>query len=133
VDVPVADTDVKVGAPGAEVPDITVIEIVAVLESVALVARMVKLVAESVTVGVPLMTPVAVEKESPVGSEEEILHELLATAPPEFVGVIDEIALFTVKVNVVGEIAMFGAANAAITSIEIVAVLESVALVARTV
>lgn len=50
-----------------------------------LVAVTVKVVAERVTVGVPLITPVEVEIASPVGSEGEIAHD--AAAPPEFVGV----------------------------------------------
>jgi hypothetical protein len=80
---------------------------VAVPEPEAFVAVTVKDVAESVTVGVPLMTPVEVEIVNPVGSEGEIAHE--EAAPPEFVGVISVMAVPEVNENEDGLILMFGA------------------------
>jgi hypothetical protein len=74
-----------------------VIERVAELELVTLVAVTVKMVADRVTVGVPLITPVVVESVSPVGSDGVIAHE--DAAPPEFVGVITVMAVPVVNVN----------------------------------
>jgi hypothetical protein len=88
--VPVADALTIEGTPETVTPLTTVIESVAVLELVALVAVTVKVVAERVIVGVPLITPVEAEIANPVGSDGVIAHE--AAAPPEFVGVIEVMA-----------------------------------------
>jgi hypothetical protein len=94
------------GAPETVTPLTTVIESVAELELVTLVAVTVKVVAERVTVGVPLITPVVVESVSPVGSEGVIAHE--DADPPEFVGVITLIEVPVVNVNDEGLKLIFG-------------------------
>ena len=82
---PVTVTAVMLGALGEAAPLATAMEIDAVLELVVLVAVTVKEVAVIVSVGVPLITPVAVEKDRPVGGAGVIAHD--AAAPPELVGV----------------------------------------------
>lgn len=131
VDVPVAVALTIDGAPGTVTLLTTVIDIVAVAESVALVARTVNVVADNVPVGVPLITPVEVENVRPVGRVGVIDQE--ETAPPELAGVTSDIATPVVSVTDVGLILMLGAESPDPTVIEIVAVAESVALVARTV
>ncbi len=85
----------------------TVIESVAELEPVTLVAVTVKVVAERVTVGVPLITPVDVERFKPVGRDGVIAHE--DASPPEFVGVMIVMAELKVNMNDEGLILIFGA------------------------
>jgi hypothetical protein len=99
------------GAPGADALETIEIDIDAELELVAFVAVIVKVVAVIVSVGVPLIVPATVENVSPAGKDEEIAQELLATAPPELVGVMVEIALLTGKTKVEGEMLIFGAAR----------------------
>lgn len=70
-------------------------------EPVALVAVTVYELDADVVVGVPEMIPVLVEKLNPVGTDGEI--DQLATAPPEFVGLKEVIATFTVPEMDVGE------------------------------
>lgn len=65
-----------------------------------LLAVTVKVVAEVTAVGVPEMAPVDVEKERPDGSVAEIDHEV--TAPPLEVGVTVVMAVFLVRVRVLG-------------------------------
>ena len=55
---------------------------------------------EVIAVGVPLMAPVVVEKESPDGSDGEIDHEV--TVPPLDVGVTVVMVVPLVKVNELG-------------------------------
>ena len=120
-----------VGAPGAVVPLPTVTEIVAVLEFAVLVAVTVKLVVDSVVVGVPVITPVEADIANPVGSDGEIAHE--AAAPPEFVGVIEVMAEPVENEYEAGLMLIFGAYSGVDTVIEIGAVPVLVAFVALTV
>ena len=53
-----------------------------------------------ITVGVPLMAPVAASMDNPLGRDGEIDHE--ATAPPLDVGVTVVMAAFFAKVNEFG-------------------------------
>jgi hypothetical protein len=115
------------GAPETVTPLTTVIDKVAVLEFVALVAVTVKVDADSVTVGVPLITPVEAEIANPVGSEGEIAHE--AAAPPAFVGVMTVMSEPVVNVKVVGLILMFGAARDGAGAEEIVRFAETKVIV----
>ena len=55
---------------------------------------------ELVVVGVPLIAPVEVEKERPVGSDGEIDHEV--TAPPLEVGVTVDMVVSLVNENELG-------------------------------
>ena len=55
---------------------------------------------EVIAVGVPLMAPVVVEKESPDGSDGEIDHEV--TVPPLDVGVTVVMVVPFVSVRVLG-------------------------------
>jgi hypothetical protein len=95
--VPVAVALTIDGAPEVVTPLLTEIDKVVELEFVELVAVTVKVIADSVTVGVPLMTPVEVEKAKPVGSVGEIDQE--EAVPPEFVGVTVLIAVLIVKLK----------------------------------
>jgi len=77
----------------------TMVTVVVALPPV-LLAVTVKVVAEVTAVGVPEMAPVDVEKERPDGSVAEIDHEV--TAPPLEVGVTVVMAVFLVRVRVLG-------------------------------
>tara|TARA_B100000035_G_scaffold205941_1_gene176092 strand:- start:1451 stop:1681 length:231 start_codon:yes stop_codon:yes gene_type:complete len=65
-----------------------------------LLAVTVNVVAEVTTVGVPEMAPLEVSKERPLGSVAEMDHEV--TAPPLDVGVTVVMAVFLVRVRVLG-------------------------------
>ena len=67
-------------------------------EPAELLASIVMGVAEVTAVGVPVIAPVLVEKDKPEGSEPLVMDQLV-TAPPEFVGLTVEIAVFFVNVN----------------------------------
>jgi len=65
-----------------------------------LLAVTVNVVAEVTTVGVPEMAPLEVSKERPLGRVAEMDHEV--TAPPLDVGVTVVMAVFLVRVRVLG-------------------------------
>ena len=65
-----------------------------------LLAVTVNVVAEVTTVGVPEMAPLEVSKERPLGSVAEMDHEV--TVPPLDVGVTVVMAVFLVRVRVLG-------------------------------
>ena len=65
-----------------------------------LLAVTVNVVAEVTTVGVPEMAPLEVSKERALGSVAEMDHEV--TAPPLDVGVTVVMAVFLVRVRVLG-------------------------------
>ena len=65
-----------------------------------LLADTVNVVAEVTTVGVPEMAPLEVSKERPLGSVAEMDHEV--TVPPLDVGVTVVMAVFLVRVRVLG-------------------------------
>jgi hypothetical protein len=73
-------------------------EIVAESEPAELLASIVMDVADATVVGVPVMAPVLVENDRPLGSEPLVIDQLVA-APPVLVGEAVEIAVFFVKVN----------------------------------
>jgi hypothetical protein len=73
-------------------------EIVVESEPAELLASIVMDVAEVTAVGVPVMAPVLVENDKPLGSEPLVIDQLVA-APPVLVGEAVEIAVFFVKVN----------------------------------
>ena len=74
-------------------PRVTVMFTVPVVKPAAFVAVIVYVAADATAVGVPLITPVVVLSESPVGSAGDTLQE--ATAPPPIVG---EFAVISVPV-----------------------------------
>lgn len=80
---------------------LTVIEIAELLDPAELVAVIVYDVVELIEVGVPHMLPLVVPNDNPEGSEGEIDQEDIS--PPVFTGLICEIDVFFVKVNVEGE------------------------------
>jgi hypothetical protein len=123
VEVPVAAALTIDGAPETVTPLTTAIDKVAVLEFVALVAVTVKVVAESVTVGVPPIAPVVSSKVNPVGSAGEIAHE--DDAPPEFVGVITVMAVPVENENDEGLMLIFGADRDGAGAAEIVRFAET--------
>ena len=65
-----------------------------------LLAVTVNVVAEVTTVGVPEMAPLEVSKERPLGRVAEMDHEV--TAPPLDVGVTVVMAVFLVRVRLLG-------------------------------
>ena len=65
-----------------------------------LLAVTVNVVAEVTTVGVPEMAPLEVSKERPLGRVAEMDHDV--TAPPLDVGVTVVMAVFLVRVRVLG-------------------------------
>ena len=65
-----------------------------------LLAVTVNVVAEVTTVGVPEMAPLEVSKERPLGRVAEMDHEV--TVPPLDVGVTVVMAVFLVRVRVLG-------------------------------
>ena len=77
----------------------TIVTVVVALPPV-LLAVMVKVVALVTAVGVPEIAPVEVEKERPAGRVAEIDQEV--TVPPLEVGVTVFMAVFLVKVRVLG-------------------------------
>ena len=71
-----------------------------------------------ITVGVPLITPVEASKASPVGSVEEMAHDVIV--PPLVVGLSVVIAIPLVRVNELGEYERIGTVS--LTTIVMVAV-----------
>ena len=100
-------------------------------EPVAFVAVIVYDADAADAVGVPLSTPVEAFKVSPAGNAGETVQ--FVDAPPEFVGVNDVIAEFTVAEIDDVEYEILGAANDAVTSMLIVVVPDPAVLVAVTV
>jgi hypothetical protein len=94
-------------------PFVITIDKVAVLESVAFVARIVKVVELIDAVGVPAILPFELLKVKPAGSVGETVQ--LLAVPPLFVAVTAVIALLTVAVIVAALRVMLGARSTSLT------------------